>query len=105
MRFPALYVFAHIPEAVRRDRMMLREQARGRTAEMAAQKADRYARMVEPQRRYFAALAERFPGWVLDLETVSLERSAANIRGAQGRAVDGLQAFDFIERWLGDQAS
>lgn len=82
MGFPGVYVFSHIPEPVRRERMMGRELSHGLTSEMAARKADRYARMVEPQRRFFAALAERFPGWVLNVETTSVERSVAAIRSA-----------------------
>jgi adenylate kinase family enzyme len=102
MGFPDLYVFVHCPEALRRERMIARELSRGHTQERALRKTDRYARMVAPQRRFFAALAERFPGWVLDLETVSLEPCLAVIRNATAvrSPVAATEAFDFIERWL-----
>jgi len=107
MGFAALYVFVHVPEPLRHQRMLARELSRGLTTEIAQKKIDRYARMVEPQRRLFAALAERFPGWVLDIETVSLDSSLAAIRRAIAAVptIDALEAFDFIEHWLTDNVA
>jgi hypothetical protein len=102
MGLPGLYVFAHCPEPVRCERMMAREVSRGIAVESAREKVARYGRMVEPQRRFFAALGRRFPGLVLDLETSSVPNSIAAIRGAVAAAppVEGREAFRFIERWL-----
>jgi hypothetical protein len=102
MGFPGLYAFAHIAEPVRCERMMAREVLRGVPVERAREKVARYARMVEPQRRFFAALGARFPGWVVEVETASLESSVAAIRGAVAGAgsVNGLEALNFIEGWL-----
>jgi hypothetical protein len=63
--------------------------------------------MVEPQRRFFAALGTRFPGWILELETTSLESSVAAIRRAVSAPppVDGIEAFDFIERTLAENVA
>jgi hypothetical protein len=82
--------------------MMAREVLRGVPVERAREKVARYARMVEPQRRFFAALGARFPGWVVEVETASLESSVAAIRGAVAGAgsVNGLEALNFIEGWL-----
>jgi hypothetical protein len=103
MGFPALYVFAHIAETERRARMLAREMSRGCSPEAAMRKTDHYARMAEPQRRFFAAIGARFPGWVLDLETTSVGQSAAAIQAAAAGAAAppaGLEALDFIEAWL-----
>ena len=103
--FPHLYVFAHCSEALRRERMMARELSRGHTQDRALRKTDHYARMVAPQRRFFAALAARFPGWVLELETFSLTQSVLAIQNAAlpSQPVNAEAAFDFIEQWLTDQ--
>ncbi|HWA60291.1 MAG TPA: hypothetical protein VG939_02905 [Caulobacteraceae bacterium] len=103
MGFPDLYVLAHVAEATRRERMMAREMAHGRSEAAALAKTDRYARMVEPQRRFFAALGARFPGWVVEIETDRLETAVAAIQDAAGTAppVAPAEALDFIEHWLG----
>jgi hypothetical protein len=102
MGVPDLYVFVHVAEAERRERMIARELKHGRTPEAALAKTLRYARMVEPQRRYFEALEENFPGWVLALETTSIGATVTAIRQAAPASppVDPLRAFDFIARWL-----
>ena len=107
MGFPDLYVFTHIAEPERRDRMITRELSLGLSLEAARRKTDRYALMVEPQRRFFDALSESFAGWVLAIETLSIERSVTAISGAfsGAPAIDGLEALDFIERWLAANAA
>jgi hypothetical protein len=105
--FPGLYVLAYVAEPVRCERMMSREVLRGLPPDRIREKIDRYARMVEPQRRFFAALGTRFPGWILELETTSLESSVAAIRRAVSAPppVDGIEAFDFIERTLAENVA
>jgi hypothetical protein len=102
MGFPDLYFLACIPEAVRRNRMFAREMAYGSSVDVARAKTERYARMVEPQRRFFEALATAFPGWVVEFEANVVEDSGASIRQALRTrpTVDPLQALDFIEHWL-----
>jgi hypothetical protein len=80
--------------------MMAREIMRGVPVDRAREKIARYGRMVEPQRRFFAALGGRFPGWVVDVETCGLESSVAAIRRVAERPVNALEAFDFIKQWL-----
>jgi hypothetical protein len=102
MGFPDLYFLAHIPEAVRRERMMAREQAHGKNGDAARLKTERYALMVEPQRRFFRALAAEFPGWVAEVETTSVETTVAAIHQALRAApvIDACRALDFLEQWL-----
>jgi hypothetical protein len=102
LRLPDRYVFAHIAEPERRERMLARERGTGRGEERAQAKTARYARMVGPQRRYFEALAERFAGWVQVVETTSLATSVADIEAAPRPRTppDGLTVLGFIAEWL-----
>ena len=103
LAFPDLYVFMHIAEPERRKRMLARERAQGVADETAKRKIRHYARMVGPQRRYFTALNERFPGWVLFVETSSLESSIAVIRDAAQQPAaerDGVEVLQFMVEWL-----
>lgn len=102
MDVPELYVFVHIPEEIRRERMLARERARGLGEERAQRKTNRYARLAPPQRAFFQALADRFPGWVLFVETTDVARSVAAIRDAEAPAnrPDGLDVLDFIANWV-----
>jgi len=107
MEFPSLYVFAWIAEAERRERMLARERSRGLEEGGALRKTAHYARMVEPQRRFFTALADRFPGWVSFVETRSLDETLAGVRAAQKRTarMDGLEALNFIAEWTAKNSS
>ena len=107
MAFPGLYVFAWIAEAERRERMLARERARGLEEERARRKTAHYARMVEPQRRFFGALADRFPGSVLFVETACLDETLAGVRAAQERTapMDSLEALNFIAEWAANNPS
>ena len=106
MAFPDQYAFVHIAEQERRERMLARERARGLGEERAQQKTDHYGRMVEPQKQFFSALADRFPGWVLFVETESLDRSVAEIGSAERAKArpDSLEALNFIADWIGSHS-
>ena len=69
--FPHRYVFLTLPEPLRAERMLQRELARNLGEDRARQKTARYAKLVEPQSRYFQALAEQFPNWVQILDSTS----------------------------------
>ena len=62
--------------------------------------------MVEPQKQFFGALADRFPGWVLFVETASLDRSLAEIGSAERPKAtpDSLEALNFIADWIGSHS-
>lgn len=79
MGLPDRYVVLRLEEGLRRERMMARELARGKGVLQAREKTERYARMVEPQLSYFRAMAARWPGWVVEVESgadVDLEAPA-----------------------------
>jgi hypothetical protein len=100
--FPDRYVFLTVDEAVRQERMLARERARGLGEERAQLKTSRYARLVAPQARFFRALAARFPGWVVELEAASLEKNVASVLGLGPLSAPpgGLEVLDFMEAWL-----
>ena len=108
LAFPDRYVFFTLPEPSRRERLLVRERARGLGEERAQHKVERYAQLAEPQRRYFEALATQFPDWVVRLEPTSLVQSAAiieDLRPPETPPPVSLEILEFIGRWLGDNVS
>jgi hypothetical protein len=63
--------------------------------------------MVDPQRRFFRELGVEFPGWVVEVETTSIETSVAAIHQALRAepAIDTRCALDFIEHWLASNSA
>lgn len=102
MAWPDRYLFLTIDEPTRCARMLARERARGLGEERAQHKTARYARLVEPQARFFRALAVQFPGWVQWLEATSVERSVTVVRqlAAPLPGWDPLVVLEFVESWL-----
>lgn len=102
MKVPDQYVFLHIAEDERRDRMLKRERARGLGEERAQLKTARYSRMVQPQMAFFNAISDRFQGWVTFVEATSVEKTVAAVTSIQGpiAAPDSVEVIDFISEWI-----
>ena len=102
MMVPDRYVFLHIAEDERRQRMLTRERSRGLGEERAQWKTARYASLVAPQMAFFRALSERFPGWVAFIEAISIDRSVATIRSIDPSRPppESLEVLDFIGDWI-----
>ena len=102
MMFPDKYVFVHIAEQERRDRMLARELAHGVEEERAKKKIEHYSRMVKPQERFFRALGEYSPDWVIFVEACTLEGSLAVIASAERpkTRLDDLETLAFIADWI-----
>lgn len=103
--FPDRYVFLSVDEAVRRERMLAREGARGLGEERAREKTERYARLVEPQQRFFRALGDRFPGWVCFPAADSAEQTAAAVArlGMPAAHPQDVEVLEYIGGWLSEQ--
>jgi hypothetical protein len=100
MRLPDHYVLLWVAEEERRERMLARERARGLGEERAQKKTAAYAAMVEPQRRFFQALGERFPGWVTEVEAVDLAGSVAAVEAVRSGAPAAGAAVEFMAEWI-----
>ena len=83
--FPTRYVIAHISEAVRTERLLARERARGLDEARAQRKLQRYRTFAENQLRYWHALAQHFPAWVHFVETAGVAANTATLRALAAR--------------------
>lgn len=97
---PEFYVYLHTPPAERYRRENIREVARGHNEEQFKAKFERYARMLGPQKAYFEAVGQRFPGFVFSQEAVELEATASSILDHRATPVETAQAFSFMRSWL-----
>lgn len=97
--FPDLYVILDATEGQLRERRAGDPTRRRRQFET-------HLRMVEPQRRYFAALGAVAPGRVLSLDTTDhsslADRIEAALAALPAEPVDGARVLDAMERWLRD---
>lgn len=106
MAFPTRYVIAHIDHAIRNQRLLDRERARGLGEARALQKVERYRSFADYQLRYWQALALQFPGWVMFVETTDVAHNIATVRDLTAQpdatAPAPLEVSAFIEAWLTD---
>ena len=99
LAFPDLYVALEANEATLRAR-------RSGDATRRRRGFEKHLALVEPMRRWFAALAGHAPGLVLRLETEgrSSDELAGAVRGtlerAERRPVDSLQLLAAMEEWV-----
>jgi thymidylate kinase len=104
LAFPDLYVALEADEATLRAR-------RSGDATRRRRGFEKHLALVEPLRRWFAALAGHAPALVLRLETAgrSPDELAAAVRDAleraDGHAVDSLQLLDRMTEWVRAQGS
>lgn len=102
MRLPDRYLFLVVDEAERGHRLRNREVARGLGAGRAAEKVRRYSTFAASQHRFFAALSERFPGWIMTLDTGTPDAAvqAAALLEACASPPDGVMAVTYAADWL-----
>ncbi len=100
--FPHRYVFLTLPESLRAERMLQRELARNLGEDRARQKTARYAKLVEPQSRYFHALANHFPHWVQILDATFKEQTLQAIESFTNPnpPPPPLEVLHFAAHWL-----
>ena len=97
---PGLYVYLYTSATERYRRERIRETARGHDEEQFKAKFERYARMLGPQKAFFDALGQRFPGFVYCQEATELEATALFVLDHPPTTVDTAQAFSFMRSWL-----
>lgn len=100
LAFPDLYILLHAPEA------QLRQRRSGDPTRMR-RNFDKHLALIEPQRRYFAALHDAAPGRVLFLETTDRDALVPAIRAAvaalDSRPTDSSQLLEKLVGWVRTQ--
>jgi len=102
MGLPDVYVLLSTSLDQLKERSFERGRLSGRDDERILRKYEHYLRLIEPQRRYFAAMAERFPGVVTFAESRTVQTNAQAIlliSRPLSRATD-LEIFDHMIAWL-----
>lgn len=102
MRVPDRYFLLTLDEAERANRLHAREVGRGSANADAVAKVARYASFALPQRRFFEALSQRFPGWITMVDTADPD-ATARVKlalGESARPPDGLSVLTHAAEWL-----
>jgi hypothetical protein len=99
---PHFYGFLTSSDEEMYHRQIARELTRGRTEAEARAKHDHYAKMVVPQRSFFLALGDEFPGFVQHVPPGEVAEMARSLLVHSFATPNTPQFFGFVRRWLSE---
>lgn len=103
---PSKVAHLHIDDLERFKREKGRETLRGHNHEQFLQKWSRYADFSGPHTALFRAMSREYPGWVISLDVIHLERTAQRLLEVHPVTPPPTDEFTrWLANWLGNNRS